>query len=130
MENDGGKDLPAELDPVISAVLSNDLEARRALIHFTTAGCTNAQGLGGPPKCEPGQTEGTPVQYLPILGPGEGVTVLPEDLDRSLDFQAETLCQSLSGIGALIANRRDWCASRLGVYDGYSFICIQQRSQP
>lgn len=86
-----GKELPPELEPVITAVLNNDLQARQALVHFTTAGCTNAQGLGGPPKCEPDQTEGTLIQYLPMLGPGEGVTVLPEDLDHSLDFQVETL---------------------------------------
>jgi hypothetical protein len=61
------------------------------LVDFTTAGCTNADGLGGPPKCQPGQAEGTQVDYLPVLGPGEGAPVLPDAVDESLDFPAEAL---------------------------------------
>ena len=79
-----------EVNRVATAVLSNDLEARRELVHYTTAGCTNALGLGGPPKCDPGQAEGTPVDYLPILGPGEGAPILPEAVNEVLGFPAET----------------------------------------
>lgn len=78
-----------EVNRVAIAVLSNDLEARRKLVHYTTAGCTTADGLGGPPKCAPDQAEGAPVEYLPVLGPGEGVPVLPEAVDGVLDFPAE-----------------------------------------
>lgn len=89
----GSKDsigLP-ELDQLAETILSNDLEARQELVHYTTAGCTNADGLGGPPKCQPGQAEDTPVDYLPVLGPGEGVAVLPEAIAETLDFPAEAL---------------------------------------
>ncbi len=79
-----------EVNRVAIAFLSNDLEARRELLRYTTAGCTNADGLGGPPKCGPDQAEGAPVEYLPVLGPGEGVPVLPEAVDGTLDFPAET----------------------------------------
>jgi len=80
-----------ELDGLAAAILSNDMQARRELVHYTTAGCTNVDGLGGPPKCQPGQADGTPVDYLPVLGPGEGVPVLPEAIDETLDFTAESL---------------------------------------
>ena len=40
-----------------------------ALMHFSTFPCTSADGLGGPPKCLPSETEGTPVEAIPILGP-------------------------------------------------------------
>ena len=80
-----------ELDRLAAAILSNDLEARRDLVRYTTAGCTTADGLGGPPKCDPDQAEGTPVEYLPVLGPGEGVTVLSEAVDGLLDFPAGAL---------------------------------------
>jgi len=80
-----------ELDQLAAVILSNDIQARRDLVHYTTAGCTNADGLGGPPKCQPGQAEGTQVDYLPVLGPGEGAPVLPEMVDESLDFQVEAL---------------------------------------
>jgi Tol biopolymer transport system component len=89
--DEGGKDLPPELDPVIAAVLSNNLEARRALVRFTTAGCTHELGKGGPPKCAADQTEGTPVEYFPVLGPGEGEHIHPESIDRMLDFDTEAL---------------------------------------
>jgi hypothetical protein len=81
----------AELDLLAEAILSNDVAARRELVRYTTAGCTTADGLGGPPKCDPGQAEGTPVDYLPVLGPGEGVPVLPEAIDDLLDFPVGTL---------------------------------------
>ena len=80
-----------EVNRLAIAVLSNDLEARRDLVRYTTAGCTNADGLGGPPKCSPDQAEGAPVEYLPVLGPGEGAPVLPEAVDGPLDFPAEAL---------------------------------------
>jgi hypothetical protein len=86
----GATGLP-ELDQLAKVILTNDLAARRELVRYTTAGCSNADGLGGPPKCQPGQSEGTPVDYLPVLGPGEGVPVLPEAIDETLDFQAEEL---------------------------------------
>jgi len=89
-QSEGSTGIP-ELDQLATAILSNDLGARRALVQYTEAGCTNVQGLGGPPKCDPGQAEGTPVAYLPVLGPGEGVPVLPEAVDETLDFPVESL---------------------------------------
>ncbi len=80
-----------ELDQLVRVILSNDLAARRELVSYTSAGCTTADGLGGPPKCDPGQAEGTPVEYLPVLGPGEGVPVLPEAIDETLDFPVTAL---------------------------------------
>jgi hypothetical protein len=37
-----------ELDKVVEAILSNQVDARREFVHFTEVGCTNADGLGGP----------------------------------------------------------------------------------
>jgi Tol biopolymer transport system component len=79
------------IDRAIEAILSNDLDARQELIHYTTAGCTTADGLGGPPKCEPDQADGTPVTYFPVLGPGEGSPVMPEDIDNTIDFVVKEL---------------------------------------
>jgi WD40 repeat protein len=79
------------LDRLAAVILENDLEARRELLSFTTGGCTTAMGLGGPPKCGPGQAEGTREEYLPVMGLGGGVALLPGEVDESLDFQAEAL---------------------------------------
>lgn len=79
------------VDRAINVILSNDLDARRDLIRYTTVGCTAADGLGGPPKCEPDQAEESPVTYFPILSPGEGQPVLPENIDNTIGFVVEDL---------------------------------------
>ena len=75
----------AALDAAIATFLSNDVNARRELVQYTTTGCTTVDGLGGPPKCVEGQADGTPVTYFPVLGPGEGSPVLPVNIDQSID---------------------------------------------
>lgn len=57
-----------DVDAVLAAVESGDPQQLRDLIRFTTVGCTKAEGLGGPPKCQDGEAEGTPVEVLPFLG--------------------------------------------------------------
>ena len=80
-----------QIDSVIEAILSNDLAARQALVRLASVGCTTAGGLGSTPKCEDGQAEGTAVEFLPLGGPGEGSSVLPQDVAGILDFEAESL---------------------------------------
>jgi hypothetical protein len=58
-----------EIDQVIDTVLGGDISELRQRIRFTTTGCTHADGLGGPPKCKDGESEGTLVEVLPFLGP-------------------------------------------------------------
>ena len=78
------------LDAVIEAVLAHAITARRELTRLTVVGCTHADGLGGPPKCQEDEAEGTPLEVLPILG-SEGHHTRAEDLDRALSFQVEGL---------------------------------------
>jgi hypothetical protein len=56
-----------EIDRILDA--SGDVQKLRALVAFTSTKCTKQDGLGGPPKCLPGEEEGTPVDVLPFLGP-------------------------------------------------------------
>ena len=83
-------DIP-QVDFLVDTILSNDLDARQALVQFVTAGCTTADGLGTVPRCEEGQVEGTLVDFLPLGGPGEGHSVLAAEVTRVLDFEAEAL---------------------------------------
>lgn len=57
-----------DVDAVIAAVESGDPQQVRDLFQFTSVACTNADGLGGPPKCREGEAEGTLVDVLPFLG--------------------------------------------------------------
>lgn len=58
----------AEIDNVLDAVASGDARQLRALVQFTNAPCTQREGLGGPPKCREGESEGTLVDVLPFIG--------------------------------------------------------------
>lgn len=73
------------VDRLLAAVTASDPAALRGLLRFTSALCTTAEGLGGPPKCAQGEPEGTPVEGLPILG-SEGVFVRAGELPA--DFLA------------------------------------------
>ena len=56
-----------EIDRVLDAI--GDTSKLRSLVQLTATRCTKQEGLGGPPKCLPGEGEGTPVEVLPFLGP-------------------------------------------------------------
>jgi hypothetical protein len=73
-----------ELDEIIEALLARDRETLRGLARYTTIACTTQDGLGGPPKCKPGQAEGTLVQVLPVQS-GEGDYLYLEGIDYTLD---------------------------------------------
>jgi hypothetical protein len=69
----------AELDAIVAAVLAGETQAQQTLIGYTAAGCSSPEGLGGPPRCLPGEPEGTPVEVLPILG-AEGGYIRKADI--------------------------------------------------
>jgi hypothetical protein len=102
-----------EIDDVIATALANDPAALRKLVRYTLTGCTKAEGLGGPPKCESGEVEGTRVEVFPILG-SEGGFVRRSSIDGVLQFNLK----GLYGVYRVPANayREDyWPAGRYGL---------------
>jgi hypothetical protein len=69
-----------DLDHIVSIILNGNADELQSLIEFSEMGCTYAEGLGGPPKCEASEAEGTPVEVLPFLGP-EGHFIRKADID-------------------------------------------------
>jgi hypothetical protein len=59
-----GTGVPA-VDDAIAAIIAGDATALAEQAVFSQIGCTNVDGLGGPPKCGPGQAEGTQLEVLP-----------------------------------------------------------------
>ncbi len=56
----------SDVDPVIAAIASGKRERITAVTHFSAVPCTTtAQGIGSPPQCPEGVSEGTPVDALP-----------------------------------------------------------------
>ena len=58
-----------EIDPIIDALLAHDFPAIKILTAYQNIGCTNQDGLGGPPKCTADEQDGTVVEVVPFLGP-------------------------------------------------------------
>ena len=102
-----------QVDRVIDAMLDADRSAFRGLIRFLTAPCTTREGLGGPPKCGPGETDGTPVEAFPVGGP-EGTFVRPVDIDRLLPGQMTGL-YAVYRVPASAYRESYWPAGNYGV---------------
>jgi len=79
-----------EIDNVIDAILGKDIYARLDLVRLTTMACTTADGLGGPPKCEPGEAEGTIVDAFPVSS-GEGTYIRLEGIKEVFNFTTRGL---------------------------------------
>jgi hypothetical protein len=78
--DEGDRTGVVELDRIIQMVLDGDMIALRSIVHYTQAGCTFEDGLGGPPKCKEGEVEGETIEVLPFFGP-EGHFIRKENID-------------------------------------------------
>lgn len=74
-----------EIDKVIETIMGDDIDARLELIHLISTPCTTGDGLGGPPKCEPGESDGTIVEVFPVSS-GEGHHVRPNQIRNVFNF--------------------------------------------
>lgn len=79
-----------DVDNVLAAVASGNPQELYALINFTTAPCTNTEGLGGPPKCTEGEPEGTQLEVLPFIG-SEGGFIRQNEIGRWQGVDAQAL---------------------------------------
>ena len=79
-----------EIDIIIDAIMSKDIDARLDLVRLTTAACTMGMGLGGPPKCKGEETDGTSIDVFPIAY-GEGIFIRLESLREVFNFSVRGL---------------------------------------
>src|SRR3989304_3834358 len=68
-----------EIDRIIVAALAGDTARLREMIQYPPLRCLTLEGLGGPPPCREGESEGTLVEVLPFIGP-EGSHLGREDV--------------------------------------------------
>jgi len=72
------------------AILNGTIEDRLGFVRFTTTPCTTTDGLGGPPKCNPGESDGDLVRVFPVSG-GEASYPRQEEIARTLEFTVKGL---------------------------------------
>lgn len=76
-----------EVNATIAALLDQDLETLMERILLNSQPCTTQDGLGGPPKCPEGVNQGTVLSFFPVIGPGEGTYLNPDEVSRVFDYQ-------------------------------------------
>lgn len=79
-----------EIDLIIDAIMSQDIDAKIELVYFSPSACTTMNGLGGPPKCKPTEQDGTIVEAFPVAY-SEGVQIRPEQIRDVFDFTVRGL---------------------------------------
>ena len=83
-------EVTAEIMPILEAFFWGATPDRRTVIQYTSVGCTNTTGLGGPPPCASDETEGTLIEVFPVGG-AEGHFIRLEDIDLTLGFTVDAL---------------------------------------
>jgi hypothetical protein len=77
-----------EIRPVLAAMLGYG--ERISLVQYISTTCTTADGFGGPPKCAPGEANGTIIEIFPV-SEMEGYFVRPEAIADTFVFQVDRL---------------------------------------
>jgi hypothetical protein len=74
----------AEVDAVVEALLSGDPARVRSMVGYVRVPCAvEPEGIGAPPACRPGETEGTPVEVFQGAQ-CEGFYLRPDELDQTV----------------------------------------------
>ena len=79
-----------EIDAVIDAIMSEDINARIDLVRLTTTACTMEMGSGGPPKCKGKEEDGTSIDVFPISY-GEGIFIRSGSFEEVFSFSVRGL---------------------------------------
>ena len=103
----------ADVDVVLDAVESGNIQSVRELFQFTETFCTTAEGLGGPPKCRAGEADGTPVSVLPFLG-SEGSFLREDEVDGWTGLQATSL-YAVFRVAETVYSDKDYPAGEYGI---------------
>ena len=116
-----------EIDTVIDAILSEDIDAKLDLVRITTAPCTMGTGLGGPPQCKGEEKEGTLIDVFPISY-GEGIFIRPGSLSEVFSFSVRGLF-TVYKVPEDVFKAEYWPAGDYGIVftsedDGQSHIII------
>lgn len=117
----------SEVDSIVNAILARDIRVIRSKIGWAELACTYTQGLGGPPKCQSNESEGTLVRVLPFLGP-EG-HFLREDEISSWPVPNVKGLYSIYKVSPKVFSEPEYPAGEYGLVflhgHGVSFIIFQ-----
>lgn len=101
----------AILDAIIDAVTANDPARVRELTHYTRVGCTTAEGLGGPPKCQAGESAGMEVEAVPVMG-AEGYALRRTDPGVGISAEGYRLLAVIANVEEAIRAEEWWLPAK------------------
>jgi hypothetical protein len=102
-----------KVDAILDALLTGKSDSIPALIAYESAPCTKKEGLGGPPKCQPDEAEGTMVDVLPTMGP-EG-SFLPKSPDNMVDMAGLVELLGVFSVKADFKSEQYYPAGKYGI---------------
>jgi len=111
------------IDQVLIAVAGGDQESLRSLVEFTNAHCTQQDGLGGPPKCRAGETDGTPVEVLSFLG-SEGSFLRKDEIGSWTGIAASGIYAVYEVNTAVISSEQYYSIGK------YVILFVAEENQP
>jgi len=111
------------IDQVLIAVAGGDQESLRSLVEFTNAQCTQQDGLGGPPKCRAGETDGTPVEVLSFLG-SEGSFLRKDEIGSWTGIAASGIYAVYEVNTAVISSEQYYSIGK------YVILFVAEENQP
>lgn len=101
------------LDRILDSALLGDPPLTLDLVLLTTTACETTEGLGGPPKCQDGEEEGTLVQVLPVSY-GEGTFLRSSNAETALGFSVLDLL-AIYRVPATAYRADYWPAGEYGI---------------
>lgn len=101
----------AHLDAIVDAVLANDLARVRDLTHYASVGCTTTAGLGGPPKCQAGESAGMKVEAVPVMG-AEGYALRRTDPGVGISAEGYRLMAAIANVEEAIRAEEWWLPAK------------------
>lgn len=110
------------IDDILDAAANGDMASLQPLIQFTEAKCTLADGLGGPPKCNAGEAEGTRIEVLPFLG-GEGSYLRSTEIENWQGIE-------VSGVYAIFEVSTDLVAEEYFPAGEYAIVFANDQNKP
>jgi len=109
------------VDAIITSALAHDVAALQSLVQFSEVACAaHPLGVGSPPKCADGESDGQLIEVLPGVA-GERLWVRPDEVAERLQLLTH---RDIFLYAVYLATNADWPGAKYGIRFGASLADI------